>query len=131
MSKKIYLAGPWIDRDMMPSIANTLEQNGHTITHKWWQYEGKGEEFETEAFMRSCAVKDYRGVVDCDVVLVYNSAKSEGKAVEQGIALAFEKRIVLWTPGEMPSSNIFYHMHNYRHVKTIDEALKEINEYRG
>ena len=128
MSKKIYLAGPWVHREKVAFIASSLEGEGHTMTHPWWSYEGKGEEFETEDFMRHCAVKDYRGVVDADVVVVYNSAKSEGKAVEQGIAIAHEKPIILWTPtDEKPSPNIFHHLHHYRHVKTYSEVLEAIN----
>lgn len=127
MNRSIYLAGPWIDRHQMPGIASALEAKGHTITHKWWVYEGKGEEHETEKFMKDCAVKDYNGVADCDVVVVYNSAKSEGKATEQGIALALEKRIVCWTPTDSsPTSNIFHHMYHYKHVKTLEEMLDAV-----
>ena len=123
---KVYLAGPWINRDKMPDIAKVLEANGHSITHKWWQYDGEGEQHENLEFLRKCAVDDYRGVENADVVLVYNSAKSEGKSVEQGIALALDKRIILWTPSEKPSSNIFHYMRHYKNVKTLDQALEII-----
>lgn len=123
---KVYLAGPWIDREKMPDIAKVLEANGHSITHPWWQYEGEGEEHETDEFMRLCAVKDYEGVVNADAVVVYNSAKSEGKATEQGIAIAHDKRIILWTPGEKPTSNVFHHMYHYKHVKTLDQVLEAL-----
>jgi nucleoside 2-deoxyribosyltransferase len=128
MSKRVYVAGPWVDRAQAQYLANVIASKGHTITHPWWAYEGKGEEFETEEFMRTCAIKDVTGVTTADVVVVLNTAKSEGKATEQGIAIARGLPIVVITPGEKPTSNIFHHLSNYTHVKTIDEALEVIGE---
>jgi len=128
MSKRVYLAGPWVDRDNAKNIASILTNKGHVITHPWWDYEGKGEEHETEKFMRDCAVKDVNGVSTADVVVVLNTAKSEGKATEQGIAIALRIPVVVITPGEKPSSNIFHHLPSYTHVKTVEEALEVISD---
>lgn len=127
MINRIYVAGPWIDREKVIPIADKLESLGYTITHKWWEYEGKNQNDETPEFLRECAVSDVNGVATADVVLVYNSAKSEGKAVEQGLAIALKVPIVCINPGEIkPSSNIFHYLPVYTHVKTIEEALEVI-----
>lgn len=126
MSKRVYIAAPWIDRDAAKMLGQLVEQAGHIITHKWWGWEGEEEE-ATDAFKRECAILDVNGVASADVVLVYNSFKSEGKAAEQGIAIALGKPIVCFTPGEKPSSNIFHYLPCYTHVKTIEEALEAIS----
>jgi nucleoside 2-deoxyribosyltransferase len=128
MSKKIYLAGPWVDRDKMPQLAAQLEARGHRITHKWWEYEGTNQDDETKEFLQDCALKDVAGVVTSDVVLVYNSAKSEGKAVEQGIAIISGQPIIVLTPAEKPTSNIFHYLPQYTHVTNLDDAMEVIGE---
>lgn len=127
---KIYLAGPWVERKIMPELALLLESNGHTITHPWWNYEGEDQNTETPEFLRQCAKQDVAGVENCDAVIVINTAKSEGKAVEQGLAIAFEKPIICVTPGEKPSSNIFHYLSSYQHVKTFSEAIEGLKQYQ-
>jgi nucleoside 2-deoxyribosyltransferase len=124
--KRVYVAGPWVDRHNAANIGDVLEQAGHTITHKWWAYEGKGEEFETEAFMQDCAEKDVDGVKHADKVVVLNTHKSEGKAVEQGLAIAYGVPIIVITPGEKPTSNIFHHLPCYTHVQTVQQMLEAL-----
>lgn len=128
MAKRVYVAGPWVDREAAQSLGNIVASKGHTITHAWWAYEGKGEALETEEFLRECAIKDVNGVSTADVVVVLNTAKSEGKATEQGIAIALRIPVVVLTPGTKPTSNIFHHLPSFKHVKTVEEALEAINE---
>jgi nucleoside 2-deoxyribosyltransferase len=121
---RIYLAGPWVDRDKMPAIAKQIEAMGHTITHPWWQYEGESQENESLEFLENCARQDVRAVRTADMIVVYNSAKSEGKAVEQGLAIAYGIPIICITQGVKPSSNIFHYLTKlYIHVTTVDQAL--------
>lgn len=128
MSKRVYVAGPWVDRHNAAALGLDVENAGHTITHKWWHYDGEGEHLESEDFLRQCAENDVRGVRTADVVVVLNTAKSEGKASEQGLAIAYGIPVVVITPGEKPTSNIFHHLSNYTHVKTTQEALEAIGE---
>lgn len=128
MSKRIYVAAPWVDRDSAKSVAELLRSKGHVITHSWWNYEGENQSNESYDFLRGCATQDYFGVTTADLVLVLNSFKSEGKAVEQGIAIATGKPIICITGDVKPSSNIFHYLPCYRHVKTLEEALEVISE---
>lgn len=128
MSKRVYVAGPWVDRDKARDLGATLSARGHQITHPWWSYEGEGEHLESEEFLRSCAESDVRGVRTADVVVVLNTAKSEGKSAEQGMAIAYGIPVICITPGEKPTSNIFHHLPNYTHVKTVTEALEVVGE---
>jgi nucleoside 2-deoxyribosyltransferase len=126
-NKRIYVAGPWVDREQVIPIADKLEQMGHVITHKWWEYEGVSQNEESPEFLRECAKSDFNGVASADIVLVLNTSKSEGKAAEQGIAIALGKPIVCITPDVNPSSNIFHYLGCYTHVKTVEEALEVVS----
>jgi nucleoside 2-deoxyribosyltransferase len=126
---RIYLAAPWVSRDLAKEIAQGLENLGFAITHKWWKYEGESQDVEGPEFLQTCAAQDVAGVLTADVVLVLNTAKSEGKAVEQGLAIAWGKPIVVITPDIKPSSNIFHYLPCYTHVKTLEEAIGIIGNF--
>lgn len=97
VGRKVYLAGPWDDRAMMPSIAKLFEDAGFEITHKWWEHEKPAGDNKVPDpnFARICAVQDYNGVCNADVLVLLNSSYSEGKAVELGLAMAWSKPIVV------------------------------------
>lgn len=94
MSKRVYVAAPWEDRKGAAVISNILEAAGFKITHKWWAWEGEEENASWE-FKQECAALDVRGVRTADVVVLLNSKKSEGKATEQGLAMAYGIPIVV------------------------------------
>src|SRR5215213_5765392 len=91
---RIYIAGPWAHRGDMPGISEMFEKAGHEITWKWWntpdipENENRNEELTKQAF------NDKRGVEECQILVLINSAKSEGKAFEQGLAVAKRKPII-------------------------------------
>ena len=68
-------------------------------------------------------------------MVVLNSAKSEGKATEQGIAIEMEMPIIAVGERGTVTSNIFHYLANYRFVPTIEEAVALIpsfyKEWRG
>lgn len=132
MSLRIYLAGPWVTREQMPLIAEALEALGATITCKWWHTEdkypgaiGPDNGPESLAYYRHHAQLDMQGVLDANLVVVINSAKSEGKAVEQGIALAHHKPIIIvGTLGEF--TNVFHYLGSYRWVPDVPALLEAV-----
>lgn len=120
----IYLAGPWIERDKMASYASMLESKGHTITHRWWDVEDKLESDRTASMLRKDAENDIKGVTRADILVVINSAKSEGKAFEQGIAIANNKPVIaVGTRGEH-SKNVFHYLPLYRWTPSMEGALE-------
>lgn len=121
---RIYIAGPWIERQNMPAIAARIEAAGHTITHKWWEAEDTKEGFEaSHDILAQQAGWDLNGVRDADLVFLVNSQKSEGKSVEQGIALAADKPILAVGKLGEHSKNVFHYLSNYKWVDTIDDAM--------
>lgn len=126
--KPIYLAAPWLDYKLMPERAKLFEDAGFRITHKWWQYEGENQDNESKEFLQTCAMQDFLGVHFAKAVVVFNTAKSEGKATEQGIALAQGKPIVVINDPTKVTSNIFHHLSNYKHVGSVEEAIDKLRE---
>lgn len=127
----IYLAAPWIEKEKMPSIAEEFEKVGHRITHKWWESEespNEDEAYRDPLVLRQAAVKDYLGVYSSQVVVTINSAKSEGKATEQGIALAFGKPIIAIGELGKVSKNVFHYLPCYKWVPDVDKALEFLKD---
>lgn len=121
---RIYIAAPWKDKEIMPAVADRVEGAGHTITHKWWEAEDTPEDDRTVEILRQQAIKDVTGVKTADLVLVINSAKSEGKSLEQGVAIGDNKPIVIVGKRGEFSKNVFHYLDNYRWVETVGEALE-------
>lgn len=125
---RLYLAAPWVNRLDMPEIAAEFEAAGHEITHKWWDVESKSESEYDKMFLRYCAIADVAGVVSADKVVVINRSKSEGKAVEQGIAIANNKPIVIIGQRGEHSKNVFHYLDNYQWVDNIQDAVAKVGE---
>ncbi len=121
---RVYLAGPWAERTSMPRAAAQLELAGHSVTHRWWEFEddpvdGYPSNKDSDA-LTNHAINDFIGVVTADVVVLVNSAMSEGKAVETGIAIAGNKPIVLVGV----RSNLFHYLPNVHIVDSVDAAVE-------
>jgi nucleoside 2-deoxyribosyltransferase len=121
---KIYIAGPWVDRAQMPGVASLIEGLGHTITHKWWEHDDIAEGVKTAKILQEQATLDQEGVVNADMLILINSSKSEGKATEQGMALALGKPIVAVGKLGAVSTNVFHYLPSYRWVDNLEEMVK-------
>ena len=124
---KAYLAAPWTDRANMPERAARFEAAGHTVTTRWWEFEDRpGANFpsnEDDPYYEDRAYQDFIGVVQADVLVVFNTEKSEGKAVETGIATSLFKPVVLVGV----RSNVFHYLPNTTVADDIDGALHVLN----
>jgi nucleoside 2-deoxyribosyltransferase len=124
----IYLAAPWVDKDLMPERAEAFKSLGHTITFEWWHHDSSLEGDARDEFREQCAEDDYNGVADADVVVLFHTAKSEGKATEQGIALALGIPIIaIGQRGHSTAMNIFHWKRgHYIWVDNIADAQVEL-----
>lgn len=121
---KLYIAGPWIERNKMPAIAKQFEDAGHRITWKWWETEDIKETEDKAHELQMQAINDYMGVCNAERLILVNSVKSEGKAVEQGLALAQHKTIIAIGQRGVVSLNVFHYLPAYTWVDTVEEAIK-------
>ena len=124
---KIYFAGPWADRLKVEKMALELESMGHIIVQRWWEDDFPKASPEVR---QRCAQGDYDSVREADLLLVWNTVLSEGKAVEQGLAMAWEKPIICIIPEGFTSQNIFHNMlDKYTHVTSFEEAISQLDHY--
>lgn len=124
---RVYIAAPWRDKAIMPDIASKFLNAGHVVTHAWWKTEDIPENERTVEALRKQAQWDVEGVKAADLVVVLNSSKSEGKSVEQGIAIADKKPILAVGKRGEHSANVFHYLINYKWVDSVDEALKVLD----
>jgi nucleoside 2-deoxyribosyltransferase len=89
---KVYIAAPWTHKADAARTAAMLEAAGHEVTKRWWEHrEVPGyltDDHANDGELREQAEEDVQGVCDADVFVLLNYAKSEGKAVETGVAIA-------------------------------------------
>lgn len=122
---KIYVAAPWVERELASKVAALLTEKGHTVTHNWWDHDVPGMEEEKLA---ECAGQDYEAVYNADKFILLNTqkmgAESTGKAVETGLALAWGIPVIMvgkWT-------NIFHLMPQVTRVESLGAMLEELSK---
>lgn len=131
---RVYVASPYEDRGTAAAMATILEGDGHKITRKWWLFEGGDENF-TPQQLQDIAREDALGVLVCDVLVVLNTRKSEGKAVEQGLALG--RRLVGSKPRIMiigdktKRGNIFQRMAQFEWFENIEQVGLALRKMEG
>jgi len=126
---KVYVAAPWIHRDQAINAGKVLREAGYEVTSRWFTHEGDpndstGITVELEKIQNQ-AIEDFQDVLAADVIVVLNIAKSEGKAVETGFALAHG--IDLISVGKR--SNIFQSLGV--EVETLADAVAVLNQWRA
>lgn len=90
---KIYVAAPWTRKAEASAMGAALEKAGHTITKKWWEhrevpgYLQTGIHPDENQELIQQAMEDIKGALEADAFVLLNLEKSEGKAVETGVAL--------------------------------------------
>lgn len=109
----IYLAAPWVRREEARLVRDRLVAAGYEVTSRWLDID------ETKTTETIEAENDVYDILTAELMVVLNLEKSEGKAVEQGIAIAINTPLYL--VGE--KSNVFHHLPNYTIVPDVDALL--------
>ena len=106
MKTTVYLAAPWARRAVAKEVARRLEEAGFHIAHDWWNHDAPDIDVATLAIH---ARRDMNAVLSCDIFVLLNLEKSEGKAVETGLALCRPLRPRMIGVGKR-GTNIFQHL---------------------
>lgn len=138
---KVYLAGPWAAREEVRKVAEQFKAAGIEILARWiWEevpdhgpgYYGDKDHRGTDvgASLVAGAERDLTDILHCDVMVVLNYlGKSEGKAVETGIAIGLGMPVfVVGKP-----TNIFHYGENdgVNMVDSVEEAIERLIPYQG
>jgi len=109
---KLYLAGRYGRRKELLGYANTLKEQGHTITSRWLNGEHEyADSNSTEEQERSWAKDDLDDIDSCDMLIAFtecggksaSGASRGGRHVELGYALGMLKEVIVCGEAE----NIF------------------------
>jgi len=126
---KVYIAAPWVRREEAKAVGEQLVAAGHDITSRWFQHQGDPNDSTGSALdpkeVRRQAREDISDVFRADALVVLNLEKSEGKAVETGIAIALDTPVI--SVGKR--SNIFQSL--AYEVENVEEALTVLTILRS
>lgn len=127
LSKKVYVAAKFTEKDRVRALYTALKEAGHTITFDWTTGEVVGNELE--AFR--AAQNDLAGVHDADVVVLLPHAYSRGAYVELGYALALNKKIIVVGGPEYRDLSVFLHASGTHWVKHDGAVVTSITALWG
>ena len=103
-------------------MATRLTEAGFEVTSRWLRDHGDSTD---PLVLRREAQADWDDVKSADVLVVLNIRKSEGKATEQGLALAHGKKII---GVGLPGNNIFHHLPHYTWVNDSVGVINTLND---
>lgn len=93
---KIYLAGPAARQDAVREVRDLLVKLGFEVNSRWIDVKLLGQGYEeSRVQLADQAEMDFEDVQNSDVLVVMNLEKSEGKATETGMALAWGKPVIV------------------------------------
>lgn len=120
----IYLAAPWVDRELAKTVRSQFEAAGIVVNSRWLDIEDTPLEEISLPERRYRAMIDIEDVLNSSILVLLNTKISEGKSVETGIAIATGKGIVI--VGK--PSNVFHYL-NIPLVETVEEAIDVVKHY--
>ena len=125
---KVYLACPWKRKDEAKLGKIQLEEAGLEVTSRWIDLHGDKEKEDPLDFkyFEEEAIHDVQDVYRADILILLNLEKSEGKAAETGMALAWNKPVIL--VGER--SNIFHYL-PMPIVSNLNAAIELIRQWEA
>ena len=125
---KVYLAAPWVRKDDAKAARAQLQAAGIDVTSHWLEHEGSATDSTGStspiAYIQEQAVQDIKDVRRADYLVVLNLERSEGKAVETGVAIA--NGIPVISVGKR--SNIFQTLG--LEVETLEQAINFLSVQR-
>jgi hypothetical protein len=120
----VYLAAPWADRAEAREVRDIIQSHDIEVNSRWLDTHHTTEEEATHEVLAVEAMHDVEDVLNCDILMLWNTQKSEGKAVETGMALIAQKGIILI--GD--KTNVFHHL-DFPQVDTLENAIITAKNY--
>lgn len=124
---RVYIAAPWVRREEAIEEGKKFEAAGHTVTSRWFYHESAGGDPKDPTGagapikrLQDQATEDIYDVLTSDALVVLNLERSEGKAVETGVAMASGVPVI--SVGKR--GNIFLTL--CTEVETVEEAIEAL-----
>ena len=88
----MFIAGSIEDKDKLIKLVEHFEIMGCVITRKWWKFT-TDKEHNYPIYVE----EDIKAIKECDLFVLFNTdKKTGGKYIEIGIAIAFNKPILIY-----------------------------------
>lgn len=121
---KIYIAASLPRYKDAHNLSQKLKQHGHEIVSIWHKNDKILGDTKADYHSGTKAARDMHGVKNCElfIELVGDNKSRGGRHCELGLALAWDKQIILI--GDVDDC-IFTHLPILTHIQTIEQFLKE------
>lgn len=119
----IYVASSLLNATEAKRVMSDIESRGGRITYDWTVL---GRQTDIDS-MREIAINEVLGVKLCDALLLLHPART-GSHVELGIALALDKRVVVFQPDITAEYKSFYFYPGVQLFDNLDDALAAVME---
>jgi hypothetical protein len=115
----IYVAAPWIHKDQARYAVEFFRSAGLSVSSTWVDVPDSND----PGYLEKEAMRDWLEIQDAKVLVLLNLSRSEGKAIEIGMALSLGIPII----GVGKPSAVFHHLtKHFVWVDTLGEALVEV-----
>lgn len=121
--RKLYVAGSFLEKNIVNAIERRLAKEGFGITSTWIRHAGTENPVELE----EQALIDARGISIADALVVVLPGRYS-TASEIGLAIGFKKPVVLL--GKKDDRNLFFYhplVTAYPDIESLIEGLKQNN----
>ncbi len=118
---RIYVAASWAFITHTKSVKKQFQNAGFEVVSTWTEQEDTAD----AQTLSENAQRDMDELESADAFVIFNWAKSEGKATEMGWALAAGKIVVLVGSTD---GNFFYHLPQVHQTENIAEAIEYLRD---
>ncbi len=133
---KFYIASSFGFCDAVKSLANMLEDRGHTITCKWWLVDYKealgivdDEIWFSQPIIRTIYRRSLKAIEDADILILVapEPHRFNGANIEVGMALALHKPVICM--GTLMRSAMYEPLIRCLTIGELDKILQEFEHH--
>lgn len=121
MAGSIYISTSLYNASRVGELAARLQAYGVNLTYDWTKH-GK---VDSEAELIACGLNEQRGIKDADVFLFITPARN-GSHTELGLAIAYEKPIVMLQEDATQEQQPFYFLPGVQRFTREEDAIGHI-----
>ena len=122
---KFFVSGKVGEEDDAKKAIQVLREAGHEITFDWTTIEHLRPYDLNSSASQEAAIKESRGVLDADVLVIIAHERGVGMYVELGIAIGAGIPVRVVTNTE--SRTMFFHHPLVKKVASFEEVIKEFS----
>ena len=120
---KIYVASAFGNQVAVREAQARLRDRGATITHDWTREDASEATGAVQDYLTECADNDFRGIEECDVLILLDHPDCRSAYCEVGIALGLGKHVIVVSPVESMAGGIPHPQNLFHLLVTCVDTL--------